>query len=75
MTELNNNTLILTAVIVGTLFALCAVQRWWRKYNLSGKTVLITGRSRGLDRDEAELDAPVQIGLGVVQMCWWCRVM
>jgi NAD(P)-dependent dehydrogenase (short-subunit alcohol dehydrogenase family) len=56
MSELNNNTLILTAVIVGTLFAICALRRWWRKYDLSGKTVLITGRSRGLDRDEAELE-------------------
>jgi UDP-N-acetylglucosamine:LPS N-acetylglucosamine transferase len=75
MTELNNNTLILTAVIVGALFAICAVRHSWRKYDLSAKTLLITGGSRGLNRDEAELDAPVQIGLGVVQMCWWCRVM
>jgi len=56
MSELNNNTLILTAVIVGTLFAICALRRWWRKYDLSGKTVLSTGRSRGLNRDEAELE-------------------
>lgn len=50
MSDLIANPLILTAVSVGTLFALLWVIRWWRgyQYNLSGKTVLITGGSRGL---------------------------
>lgn len=48
MNELNNNVLILAAVIVGALFAIRAVVRGWRKYALKGKTVLITGGSRGL---------------------------
>jgi short-subunit dehydrogenase len=48
MSELNNNALILAAVAVGALLAIRAVVQWWRKYDLSGKTVLITGGSRGL---------------------------
>jgi NAD(P)-dependent dehydrogenase (short-subunit alcohol dehydrogenase family) len=76
MSELNNNTLILTAVIVGTLFAICPVVRWWRKYDLSGKTVLITGRSRGLDRDEAELERARTdlLGRGVKVLVVPCQV-
>ena len=46
--ELNNNVLILTALVVGVLFAIRTVVRWSRKYELSGKVVLITGGSRGL---------------------------
>lgn len=48
MSELNNNGLILAAVAVGVLLAISAVVRWRRKYDLSGKTVLIAGGSRGL---------------------------
>jgi hypothetical protein len=46
MSELNNNALIVAAVVVGTLFAIRAQARWWRKYALNGKTVLIRGGSR-----------------------------
>lgn len=48
LNELNNNALILAAVVVGVLFAIRAVLQLWRQYDLSGKTVLITGGSRGL---------------------------
>lgn len=49
MSELNNNALILVAAVaVGALLTIRAVVQWWRKYDLSGKTVLITGGSRGL---------------------------
>lgn len=50
MNELISNPLILAAVSVGTLLALLWLGRWWREhqYDLSGKTVLITGGSRGL---------------------------
>jgi short-subunit dehydrogenase len=48
MSELNNNVFILATVVVGALFAIRVVVRSLRKYNLSGKTVLITGGSRGL---------------------------
>jgi short-subunit dehydrogenase len=48
MSELNNDALILAAVVVGALFAIGAVVRGWRKYDLNSKTVLITGGSRGL---------------------------
>src|SRR3712207_5330708 len=43
------NLLILTVIIVTLLSSLLLV-RWWREraYNLNGKTVLITGGSRGL---------------------------
>ena len=46
----NQNLLILVAVIVGALLvALWALRRWReRQYDLAGKTVLITGGSRGL---------------------------
>ncbi|HEY9633875.1 MAG TPA: SDR family NAD(P)-dependent oxidoreductase [Coleofasciculaceae cyanobacterium] len=48
MSELNNNVFMLATVVVGALFAIWVVVRSLRKYNLSGKTVLITGGSRGL---------------------------
>lgn len=48
MNELNNNALILAAVVMGALFVIGAAVRGWRSYDLSGKTVLITGGSRGL---------------------------
>lgn len=43
------NPLVLAALVVGVFLAIAVVQ-WWRErqYNLSGKTVLITGGSRGL---------------------------
>jgi NAD(P)-dependent dehydrogenase (short-subunit alcohol dehydrogenase family) len=46
----NQNLLILVAAAVGALLTALWVVRWWRErsYNLSGKTVLITGGSRGL---------------------------
>jgi 5,10-methylene-tetrahydrofolate dehydrogenase/methenyl tetrahydrofolate cyclohydrolase len=48
MNELNNNALILAVVVMGALFVIGAAVRRWRNYDLSGKTVLITGASRGL---------------------------
>lgn len=48
MIDLNNNALILAAFVVGVLFAAVAMVRWWREYDLRGKTVLISGASRGL---------------------------
>lgn len=50
MSELNHNPLILVVVGIGALLAALWAVRWWRErqYNLSGKTVLITGGSRGL---------------------------
>src|SRR4028118_1710484 len=48
MNELNNNALILAVVVMGALFVIGAAVRGWRNYDLSGKTVLITGASRGL---------------------------
>lgn len=44
------NLLILTAAIIGTLLSSLLLDCWWREriYNLNGKTVLITGGSRGL---------------------------
>ncbi|WP_026735593.1 SDR family NAD(P)-dependent oxidoreductase [Fischerella sp. PCC 9605] len=44
------NILILAVLIIGALFAIKALVQWWREqqYNLNGKTVLITGGSRGL---------------------------
>ena len=43
MSELNNNILILAAVVVGVLFVIRAVGIGWHKYDLTGKTMLITG--------------------------------
>ncbi len=48
MNELNNNPLLVVAIVVGILFSIRALVRWWNKYDLNGKTVLITGGSRGL---------------------------
>lgn len=50
MSELHQNPLIITAVGVALFFTAQILVRWWRErqYNLSGKTVLITGGSRGL---------------------------
>ncbi len=44
------NPLILAVLGVGALFATKTVVQWWREvqYSLNGKTVLITGGSRGL---------------------------
>ncbi len=39
---------MLAAAGVGALFAASAAVKWWRSYDLRGKTVLITGGSRGL---------------------------
>jgi NADP-dependent 3-hydroxy acid dehydrogenase YdfG len=47
----NQNLLILVAVGVGALLLVLWVVRWWRErhqYDLTGKTVLLTGGSRGL---------------------------
>ena len=50
MSELNYNPLILATVAIIALLAALLAVRWWRErqYDLSGKTVLITGGSRGL---------------------------
>jgi short-subunit dehydrogenase len=44
------NLLIFTLVIIGILWSSVLLDRWWREriYELNGKTVLITGGSRGL---------------------------
>jgi len=44
MSELNYNPLIFVVVGIGALLAALWAVRWWRerKYDLSGKTVLIT---------------------------------
>ncbi|BAY45832.1 short-chain dehydrogenase/reductase SDR [Scytonema sp. HK-05] len=44
------NLLIFTAGIIGTLLSSLLLDRWWRErtYDLNGKTVLMTGGSRGL---------------------------
>jgi NAD(P)-dependent dehydrogenase (short-subunit alcohol dehydrogenase family) len=44
------NLLIPTVIIIGTLLSSLILARWWRErmYDLNGKTVLITGGSRGL---------------------------
>ena len=44
------NLLILTVIIIGALLSSLLWIRWWREriYDLNGKTVLITGGSRGL---------------------------
>ncbi len=46
----NQNPLILIAMSVGALLVVLWVVRWWRErqYDLTGKTVLLTGGSRGL---------------------------
>jgi NAD(P)-dependent dehydrogenase (short-subunit alcohol dehydrogenase family) len=44
----NKNALILGTIGVGALFAARGAVRKWREYELRGKTVLITGGSRGL---------------------------
>jgi NAD(P)-dependent dehydrogenase (short-subunit alcohol dehydrogenase family) len=40
----------LTAIIIGMLLSSLLLDRWWREriYDLNGKTILITGGSRGL---------------------------
>jgi short-subunit dehydrogenase len=48
MSELNNNALILAVVGVGTLLAILFAVRSLSQYDLKGKTVLVTGGSRGL---------------------------
>ena len=48
MSENNNSGLLLAAAGVGALLAARAVARKWSEYDLKGKTVLITGGSRGL---------------------------
>ncbi|MGH8008839.1 MAG: SDR family NAD(P)-dependent oxidoreductase [Candidatus Binatia bacterium] len=48
MTTQNKDTLMLAAVGVGVLLAARTVVQRWREYDLRGKTVLITGGSRGL---------------------------
>lgn len=48
MNEKNQNGLLLAAAGVGAFVAGRAVLRRWREYDLRGKTVLITGGSRGL---------------------------
>lgn len=48
MNEQNRDTLLLAAAGLGALFATRAAVRRWREYNLRGRTVLITGGSRGL---------------------------
>src|SRR3954469_2888688 len=44
----NNNGLLLVAAGGGALLATRALVRRWSEYDLRGKTVLITGGSRGL---------------------------
>src|ERR1044072_2973143 len=44
----NNNALLVAAAGVGGLLAVRALMRRWSEYDLRGKTVLITGGSRGL---------------------------
>ncbi len=48
MNEQNRDTLLLAAAGVGALLATRAAVRRLREYNLRGKTVLVTGGSRGL---------------------------
>ncbi len=50
MSANHQNLLILAAVSVGVLLAVFWLVQWWREqqYDLSSKTVLITGGSRGL---------------------------
>jgi NADPH:quinone reductase-like Zn-dependent oxidoreductase len=48
MGQQNNNGLLLAAAGVGALLATRALVRRWSEYDLRGKTVLITGGSRGL---------------------------
>ncbi|MGI8654717.1 MAG: SDR family NAD(P)-dependent oxidoreductase [Pyrinomonadaceae bacterium] len=48
MNEKNQNGLLIAAAGVGAFVAGRAVLRRWREYDLRGKTVLITGGSRGL---------------------------
>src|SRR5918911_2275132 len=48
MGQENNNALLLGAVGVGALLMTRALVRRWSEYDLRGKTVLITGGSRGL---------------------------
>ena len=44
----NKEALMLAAAGAGALLATRAAVQWWRQYDLRGKTVLITGGSRGL---------------------------
>jgi NAD(P)-dependent dehydrogenase (short-subunit alcohol dehydrogenase family) len=48
MGEQNNSNALLLAAGVGALLAMRAVVRKWTEYDLKGKSVLITGGSRGL---------------------------
>ncbi|PYS76079.1 MAG: ketoacyl reductase [Acidobacteria bacterium] len=48
MREKDKETLALVAVGAGALLAARALYRRWREYDLRGKTVLVTGGSRGL---------------------------
>lgn len=48
MDERNKNALILASAGVGALLGARALLRRWREYDFRGKTVLITGGSRGL---------------------------
>ena len=48
MNEKNKDALVLAAAGVGALLGVRAAVRWWREYDFRGKTVLITGGSRGL---------------------------
>jgi NAD(P)-dependent dehydrogenase (short-subunit alcohol dehydrogenase family) len=48
MKEQNKNALMLAAAGVGTLLAARSLLRRWTDYDLRGKSVLITGGSRGL---------------------------
>ncbi|MFQ4142076.1 SDR family oxidoreductase [Chlorogloeopsis sp. ULAP02] len=44
------NPLVLAVITIGIFFGIQAIGRWWREqqYSFNGKTVLITGGSRGL---------------------------
>lgn len=48
MAERKSDGLMLAAAGAGALLAARAAVRWWRAYDLRGKSVLITGGSRGL---------------------------
>jgi NAD(P)-dependent dehydrogenase (short-subunit alcohol dehydrogenase family) len=48
MNEQNKNALMLAVAGAGALFAVRAAVQRWREYDLRGKTVLVTGGSRGL---------------------------
>lgn len=60
-------TLILIALGLSILFALAWIDRWWREqsYDLNGKTILLTGGSRGLGLVMARqlIDAGVKLAI------------